>query len=133
MKYASMCHIILLQARNQNSNLENTMTQHVLELATITLAEGKTEAELLDASEAFQKEFLNHQDGFLRRDMVRRADGTFTDVILWESRAKADAVFERAQHSEAVGVYFAHMKIDPEKMDEGVEHCAVLRSFGKTG
>ncbi|MEY1554347.1 hypothetical protein AB3Y40_01815 [Yoonia sp. R2331] len=105
------------------------MTQTILELATITLADGKSEAELLRASEAFQSEFLDHQDGFLRRDMVRRADGTFTDIILWESRAKADAVFERAMQSEAAGGYFAHMKIDPEKMDEGVEHCAVLRSF----
>ena len=99
------------------------MTQRVLELATITLAKGKTESELFKASETFQREFLDLQDGFLCCDMVRRGDGTLTDVILWKSRPKA----------EAVGVYFAHMKIDPEKMDECVEQCAVLRSFGKTG
>ena len=107
------------------------MTDQVLELATITLADGATEAQLLAASDHFQRAFLSGQDGFLRRDMVRRGDGTYSDVILWESRAHADAVFEKAQKSEACGAYFGLMKMDPDTMDEAVEHCTIMHSFQK--
>lgn len=105
------------------------MTDTVLEMANITLAPGKSEADLLAASEVFQRDFLNRQDGFLRRDMVRKADGEYLDVILWENRAKADAVFEKAQSSEAAGQYFAQMHFDPDAMDDAVQHYAVLGSF----
>lgn len=105
------------------------MTHSVLELASITLAEGSTEADLLAASTHFQTAFLDHQPGFLRRDLVRKGDGSFLDVVLWESRADADAVMEQAQGSEAVGQYFSHMVFDPEAMEEGVEHCTLLGSY----
>lgn len=109
------------------------MTDDVLELANFTLADGATEAQLLSASDAFQRDFLGQQNGFIRRDMIRRSDGTYTDVILWQSRADADAVFGRAQNAEAASAYFACMKIDPEAMDTGVEICTILRSFAKAG
>ena len=105
------------------------MIQKVIELAQIKLAEGKTEQDLLQASETFQTEFLNGQDGFLARDMVRRKDGSYLDVIRWESQAQADAVFERAQESEAAGRYFSMMAFDPDNMDAGVEHCPLICSF----
>ena len=105
------------------------MAQQVLELATIKLAPGSTEADLLAASEVFQRQFLDGQDGFVHRDMVRKGDGTYLDVILWRSRTHADAVFENAQSSEAVGQYFSHMQFDPDNMEDGVEHCVLLKSF----
>ena len=104
------------------------MTQQVLELAAISRAPGSSEAQLLAASEAFQEAFLQGQKGFIRRDMVRKGDGQYLDVILWESRALADAAFEKAQSSPAVVAYFGHMQFDPEDMDSGVEHCALLAS-----
>ncbi len=105
------------------------MVQKIIELAQIRLAQGKTEQDLLQASETFQSEFLNGEDGFLGRDLVRRKDGTYLDVIRWESQAQADAVFERAQDSEAAGQYFSMMAFDPDNMEAGVEHCPLLCSF----
>ncbi len=104
------------------------MSDEVLELASIILAPGSTEEDLLAASVAFQREFLDQQEGFVARYMVRKPDGTYLDVILWQSRAHADAVFERAQTSEVVRRYFGHMEFDLEDMEAGVEHCVVLRS-----
>jgi len=105
------------------------MSDRIIELALIKLAEGKTEHELIKASETFQEQFLSGQNGFVRRDLVRKEDGTYMDIILWESRAHADAIFEKAQKSEAVGMYFSLMDFDPENMAEGVEHCGLLTSF----
>ncbi|MEO0566420.1 MAG: hypothetical protein AAF066_01710 [Pseudomonadota bacterium] len=63
--------------------------------------------------------------------MVRKGDGVYLDIILWESQDKWDAAMAKAQTSEAVGAYFSHMVIDPENMEEGVERCMQLRSFAK--
>lgn len=105
------------------------MSDRIIELASIKLAKGKTEHELIMASEVFQEQFLNGQDGFVRRDLVRKEDGTFIDIILWESRAHADSIFAKAQKSDAVGQYFSLMDFNPENMGEGVEHCGLLMSF----
>lgn len=105
------------------------MTNRIIELARIKLAEHSTEADLQTASTRFQNEFLSQQEGFIRRDMVRHQDRSFTDIILWESRSHADAVFERAQNSEIVAEYFSHMHFDPENPDEGVEHCELIASY----
>jgi len=106
------------------------MTRRVIELAQIKLADGKTEQELTSASEVFQAEFLDAQDGFLSRNLVRRSDGTYLDVIHWESQEKADAVFALAQKSEAAGQYFMVMRFDAESDDPAVEHCPIVSSFG---
>lgn len=106
------------------------MSQEIVELAQIRLAPGKTETDLLAASEEFQAAFLSGQDGFKGRDLVRRRDGTYVDIIRWQSKAQADAVFQRAQSSEAAGQYFSVMQFDPDNMEEGVEHCPLLSSHG---
>ncbi|NKB28024.1 MAG: hypothetical protein GKR99_10890 [Rhodobacteraceae bacterium] len=82
------------------------------------------------ASDAFQTEFLDAQDGFLSRNLVRRTDGTYLDIIHWESQEKADAVFALAQKPEAAGQYFMVMRFDAESDDAGVEHCPIVSSFG---
>lgn len=106
------------------------MTQEIIELAQVRLATGKTEQDLLQASEAFQNGFLSKQDGFVRRDLVRRKDGTYVDIIKWTSQAQADVVFQKAQNSELAGNYFSMMAFDPENIEEGVEHCPLISSFG---
>lgn len=106
------------------------MTDPIVEFAKIQLAPGCTEADLLAASETFQTDFLNGQEGFLRRDMVRKADGIYLDVILWQSRAHADAAFERAQNSDAAGNYFQQMQFDPEDTDAKPEYFPLVASSG---
>ena len=66
----------------------------------------------------------------LARDLVRRKDGTYVDIIKWANQARADAVFQKAQNSELAGHYFSMMAFDPENMEEGVEHCPLISSFG---
>ena len=99
------------------------MTNPIVELATIRLAKGRSEADLLAASQTFQSEFLDGQDGFIRRELVRRAEGDYVDIIHWQSRKHADAVMAKIEGSEAVARYFSLMDFDPEKMKEAVLHC----------
>ena len=103
------------------------MTEQIMEFAAYKLATGKSEAELLAASDLLERDFLAPQKGFLRRDLIRKDDGSYVDVIVWQSRADFAAAFELAKTSTAAAHYFAHMHVDPDAPHGGVEHAAMLR------
>ena len=106
------------------------MSNKVIEMAEIILAPGKTEADLLVASDKFQTEFLAAQPGFIERDLVRMEDGRYADVVRWESMEVAAAIMEKAANSPACQGYFSVMEMNPENPTEGVAHYEVLTSYG---
>jgi heme-degrading monooxygenase HmoA len=106
------------------------MKNAVIEVATIRLEPGRTEADLLEASERFQNEFLAAQPGFLSRDLVRRENGEFADIVRWESMEAAAAIMEKVAHSQACLRYFSVMATNPEDPTEGVAHYGVIATYG---
>ena len=81
----------------------------VIEWAPFRLRAGVTEAELLEASEAIQREFLGRQPGFVRRELARGADGLWADVVHWADGAAAEAAMAAAATSSACRTYFELM------------------------
>lgn len=76
-------------------------------LAPIKLVEGKTEADLLSASEKFQKEFVSLQPGVLRRELVKKSEGEYMDIIQFRSRKDVDEVMEKEKTSPVCHEFFA--------------------------
>lgn len=106
------------------------MTHPIVETARITLAPGKSEADLVAASHAFQSAFLDRQPGFLRRELLRLDGRTYLDLVHWESRAAADAMMQAAMTSEACAAYFAVMDMGSGDPTAGVAHYASLVTYG---
>jgi hypothetical protein len=106
------------------------MSMPTLEIAVIRLAAGRTEAELIAASNAFQQ-FLAEQPGYLCRDLVRASDGTYADVVRWASRKEADAVADKVSSSVACQTYFSLMEWNPDNPAEGVSHFDILAVYGR--
>ena len=78
----------------------------VIEWAPFRLRAGVTEAQLLEASEAIQREFLSGQPGFLHRELARGPDGVWADVVHWADGAAAEAAMATAATSLACRAYF---------------------------
>jgi hypothetical protein len=93
-------------------------------LAPIKLATGKTEADLLAASKIFQKDFAAHEPGILRRELVRKPDGTYLDIVQFRSQEDFVDVVKKEMESPACAAFFAVMDLsdfDPEaEMDVNV-------------
>jgi len=86
-------------------------------LAPIKLAEGKTETDLLAASKVFQKDFVAHEAGVLRRELVRKPDGTYLDIVQFRSHKDYLEVVKREMESPACAAFFSIMDLgdfDPE-------------------
>ncbi len=86
-------------------------------LAPIKLAEGKTEADLLAASAIFQRDFVAHEGGVLRRELVRKPDGTYLDIVQFRSHDDYLDVVKKEMESPVCAMFFSVMDLsdfDPE-------------------
>ncbi|MCH6255367.1 hypothetical protein MLD52_02320 [Puniceicoccaceae bacterium K14] len=92
------------------------MNETITVLAPIKLAKGKTEADLLAASEVFQKEFAAHEKGVMRRELVRTGEGRYLDIVQFRSAKEMEEVIEKEKVSTVCHAFFAVM--DMEEMDD---------------
>lgn len=87
------------------------MKTPVTVLAPIKLAKGKTEADLLSASDKFHEDFVSHQPGVLRRELIRKSEGEYLDIVLFRSAEDAQDVMEKEQESEVCQAFFSVMEV----------------------
>lgn len=106
------------------------MQTTIVETARIRLAARASEADLIAASGRFQTAFLDAQPGFLRRELLKLGEGDYLDLVHWADRQSADAVMELAMNSDPCRAYFALMEMDAHDMGAGVQHYALLASYG---
>lgn len=81
----------------------------VVEWAPFEVRPGVDEVELIAASEALQDDFLSHQRGFIRRELLKGLNGHWVDLAIWESRDAADQAVRNAAESPACFRYFQLM------------------------
>jgi hypothetical protein len=108
---------------------EMMMDGQVIEMASFRLKQGVSEAALMQAAAVIQDEFLSGQPGFVRRELVREAEGKFADIILWTDLASAQAALAIAQTSAACGRYFALIEIDRADAGAGIKHLEVVARY----
>ena len=105
------------------------MTDQVLEWAPFRLKPGVEEATLLDASERLQRDFLVRQDGFMRRELIKGAEGAYVDLVWWESFAASQAAMKKAASSPACRAYFATMDCSDGDPGDGVLLFSIVGSY----
>jgi hypothetical protein len=83
------------------------MAEHLMEWMPFKLRPTVNEQVLLAASDVFQREFLSAQSGFIRRELLRAADGSYVDLVWWNSVEAATAAMTSAAGSRCCTTYFA--------------------------
>ncbi len=100
--------------------------QAVTIFAPIKLAEGKTEADLLAASAIFQTEFVAHEPGVLRREIVRDPNGGYIDIVQFRSAEDVADIMKKEMESPVCRDFFSVMDIAAEPE---IELYPVLASY----
>ncbi|WP_434361541.1 hypothetical protein NF212_24295 [Parasalinivibrio latis] len=95
--------------------------------APIRLAEGKTENDLIAASEKFQAQFVSLQAGVLRRELIRTGSGEYIDIVQFRSEEDAVKVIEAEMTSPACHEFFSVMDIDDT--DGGLDFYPSLHTY----
>jgi hypothetical protein len=100
----------------------------VVELASFRVAPGVTETDVLNASHVIQHEFLRHQPGFLRRDLLRAGDGHWVDLVEWTDHDSFAAAMAVSSTSAACQSYFRLMA-DDGGAGTGMLHLRRVRRY----
>jgi len=91
----------------------SVVVPHTIELVTFRLQKGDTQG-FVDANAAIN-DWLKRQPGFVSRHLAERDDGTYLDIVFWQSHADALAasnkMMEEMAQSEAMTM------IDPMGLD----------------
>lgn len=98
-------------------------------LAPAKLAPGVTEEELLAGSQKFQDEFVAHEPGVLRREIVRKPDGTYLDIVQFRSEADMADVLEKEMQSPVCAAFFALMDMSDFDPEAPMESYASLATY----
>ena len=107
------------------------MTNPITVLAPIKLAAGKTEADLLAASDRFQKEFADAQPGLIRRELVRTGDGKYLDIVQFRSLEDAKAIIEKEKESAACHAFFSVMDLDAADASGNIDFYPSLATYNR--
>lgn len=105
-----------------------------IEWAPFALRAGVSETHLLDASEILQREFLDRQPGFVRRELLKADSGQWVDLVVWTSQAAAESAEANAARSHACHGYLGLMAgANSCNPGAGVSHFAQIREYGPAG
>ena len=106
----------------------------VVEWAPFRLAPGTDETTLLAASDTLQRDFLEHQPGFVRRELLRGADDGWVDLVFWADESSARAAMGAAGSSPVCHAYFHLMQGgDTADVGAGVLHLHRIRAYDAAG
>jgi hypothetical protein len=105
------------------------MADQVLEWAPFRLKPGVDEAALLEASERLQRDFLARQQGFVCRELIEIAQGSYVDLVWWESFAASQAAMKKAAGSPACRAYFAVMDCGDEDPGDQVQLLRIVGTY----
>lgn len=106
------------------------MSGITVEWAPFTLAEGVSETDLLETSDAFQSEFLAGQDGFVRRELLHAGGREWCDLVYWRDPGAAERAFAKASGNVVCSRYFQLMvAADTADPSASVQHFALRRSY----
>ncbi|MFP4196102.1 MAG: antibiotic biosynthesis monooxygenase family protein [Methanomassiliicoccales archaeon] len=89
------------------------MAGRIVEIAQFRLKEGMDEERFLSISNGFQEKYLEKQEGYIDRELLR-SGGVWVDLIHWESLEAAQAVADEIMEHPESKDYIDTM--DPESV-----------------
>ncbi len=117
IRVSGATRIIKTETKPGNENIPSPVTI----LAPIKLAEGKTEADLLAASAIFQRDFVAHEPGVLRRELVRKPDGNYLDIVQFRSHDDYLDVVKKEMESPVCAMFFSVMDLSDFGPDDEMD------------
>jgi len=107
------------------------MTKRIyVQLAPIRLKESFDEKALLEASDSFQARFVSKQEGITKRMLLKGKDGSYADLVFFESKEDADRIAKLEETSQECLEFFKIMKAPDESLpDMGILSFEHIKTY----
>jgi Antibiotic biosynthesis monooxygenase len=97
----------------------------IVEISQFRLVQGADEGGFLEAADETQSAFLAKQEGFVGRDLLRADDGSWMDIVRFESVQAARAAFNGFAGHPAVKAFESMLDTSSVSMS----HWSVSKSW----
>ncbi len=102
----------------------------VVEWAPFIKAKGVADQALIEAADKVNVEFLKKQKGYVSRELVKKNDDEYADILHWITKADAVAASEKVNDCAVCGVYFKLMDFEASaKAGAGFSHYTILKKW----
>ena len=113
-----------------NSVVLNAKAITAVEWAPFIIANGVTEQQLIIAADRVNHKFLIKQSGFIKRELIKKSDVEYADVIHWNTKKEAAAAAEKTFNCSECSEYFKLMDMEASiNAGKGFSHYEVLRRW----
>lgn len=119
--------VIIMLAISVVSNAQDLI---VVEWAPFVKAEGITEQQLITAADLVNNEFLKKQPGFIKRELIRKDNNEYADVIHWMTKKEAESAGEKVFNCSECNAYFQLMDMEASSnAGKGFSHYEILKQW----
>lgn len=88
----------------------------MVEITTFTLNPGVTEKDFKQSVRSMQKDFLEKQNGFIKRTLTVSQDSIWTDIVFWKDQQSFENTMKLAENSELVLPFMEKIDFNSVKM-----------------
>ena len=117
---------LLLAVMNINPKAQET----AVEWAPFIKLPMVTEEELITKADAVNNDFLVKQRGFITRELIKKDDTEYADVVYWESRSDAINASAKVNTCTTCAEYFELMNMDLNA-GGGFSHYTIVKSWAR--
>ena len=97
----------------------------IVEVSKFRLVQGVGEGAFLEAADETQSGFLGKQEGFAGRDLLRADDGSWMDIVRFDSMEAAKAAFDGFAAHPSVKIFESML----DASSVSASHWSVVRSW----
>jgi len=109
---------------------EANSSEAVVEWAPFKLRDEVNEAKLKSVSDQLQNEFLVKQKGFVKRELLKKGEKEWVDLVYWESQNDANNAMKSSESSTFCKAYFELMDMsNQDDNSNGVSHLKVIEKY----
>lgn len=103
--------------QNKKGMTMEQQTAGMVEITTFKLNQGVTRKDFEISARSMQKDFLEKQNGFIKRTLTVSEDSTWTDVVFWKDQESAEKTMKLSETSELVLPFMEKIDFNSVKMN----------------
>ena len=115
----------------QTSTVSNEVVTNAVEWAPFIKMKEVSDQQLIAAADVVNLVFLSKQPGFIKRELIKKNDTEYADVIHWSSKKEAEIAGHKVFDCLECKSYFGLMDMDESlAAGAGFSHYDILKQWG---
>lgn len=101
-----------------------------IEWAPFVKAVSVTDEQLVAAANTVNSNFLVNQKGFIKRELIKKNESEYADVVYWQTKADAITAGEKVSTCIECNEYFKLMAVEVNT-GGGFSHYTIIKSWSR--